>query len=88
MGMKLMKYIPKAVQDVTKQKHKRHSTTQYAESSKYGCSPGFESPCSFIAEVGRERQIEAGDWNEEQTEEDLLCFCREQLLRNSDRPSC
>ncbi len=68
------------MQDVPKHKHNRHSTTQYAENSKYGYSDDFESPCSFIAEVGSERQIEASDWNEEETEEDLLCLCREQLL--------
>ena len=53
------------MQDVPKHKHNRHSTTQYAENSKYGYSDDFESPCSFIAEVGSERQIEASDWNEE-----------------------
>jgi len=76
------------MQDVPKHKHKRHSTTQYAENSKQGYRVGFESPCSFIAEVGRERQLEPGDWNEGETEEDLLDLCGEHLPRNSDRPSC
>jgi hypothetical protein len=88
MGMKLMQDIPHAMQDIPKHQHNRHSTPQYTENSKYGYSASFESPCSCSAEVGSERQIEAGDWHEEQTEEDLLYLCREHLLRNRDRPSC
>ena len=75
------------MQGVAKHKHNRHPTTQYAENGNYGYSAGFESPCSFIAEVGSERQIKASDWNEEETEEDLLCLCREHLLRKATDPA-
>jgi hypothetical protein len=75
------------MQDVPKDEHSRHSTPQYAENSKSDYGTSFQSPGSSIAEVGRERQIEAGDWDKEQTEEDLLCLCREHPLRDRDRSS-
>ena len=83
-----MKQIPRAMQYVPKDKHKRHPTSQYAENSKYGDSASFESPCDIVFKVVTESQIEPSDWNEEETEENLLCLCGKQLLRNSDRSSC
>jgi len=75
------------MEDVSKDKQYRYPGAQYAEDSKCGYSARLKSPCSLIAEVGSERQIEAGDCNEEETEENLLSLHGEHLPWNSDRPS-
>jgi hypothetical protein len=55
MSMNLVKHIPKAMQEVSNYEHNRHSNTQKAQDSECNYTSGFESPRSFIPEVGGER---------------------------------
>ena len=50
-----MKHVPKAMQEVPNYEHNWHSKTQKGQDSERNYTPGFESPRSFIPEVGGER---------------------------------
>src|SRR5262249_13926516 len=84
--VKLVKKVPKAMAGITQYEGTHYSSAHHAEDREHRDSAGFEWPSSFIAEIGGERQIEAGNRDEEEAEESLLGVWREHLLGDRHAP--
>src|SRR6476659_4411710 len=87
-SLNLMKHIPNTVQEVANDEHNRQPKTESAKQGEHNDRSGFKSPGSLISEIGGERQIKCRDCDEKQSKKDLLCFCREQFLRNENGSCC
>ena len=82
-----MNDVPNAMQAVANDEHGWYSETDKAEQCERNHRSGFDSPRFLLPEIRGERQIECRDCDQEQSEKYLLCFCREQFLRNEMEPA-